>query len=393
MPHPRETLRASLASLVLAALIGSSSAMADDQPAVGPDQAAAGTVATQEGVAGGTAQRALQRLYAIPHPEPGVLAPLEETVTEGGTRIIVINPRSARPPNAATAPSARRGDAVRRHVFAEGDDGHVTDEDGVHRREGHQPFEEYGPFPPGGMIMSPYFGPTFPLGGARLPHNTRRWTQYRYFGGTPGRHGYGNQPFGFGASDVHGDVYRFGFLRGYDRGPFEREGDERSERLLVQSDTYLDRGLVLFREGKYQQAADAFRLSADANHGDPASRLYAAHTLFALGRYQEAATFLRRAFELQPKIAYLHFDLRDDYGRKVEFDHQLAALESAVERSPNNLDRLILLGYVYYYSNRRADAYAALTRANQIDGRIEFVSRLMENSRPPDIELEDAPSR
>ena len=129
---------------------------------------------------------------------------------------------------------------------------------------------------------------------------------------------------------LDGNVYRFGFTNEYDFGRFYTESNARTEMVLQHHAGHLTNGLKLFRQRRYAEAADGFRLAADTNHGDPSSRLYAAHALFAMGRYAEAVPYLRRAFELQPKIVFLNFDIRDDYGDQKDFQSQLAALEAAL---------------------------------------------------------------
>ena len=99
--------------------------------------------------------------------------------------------------------------------------------------------------------------------------------------------------------------------------------------------------------------------------------------------------FLRRAFELQPKIVFLGYDMRDDYGKRADFDKQLATLQIASKRFPRNVDRLIMLGYVHYYTGQRDRAYFPLDRANKIDPRDRLVERLLDNARPPDVMLDE----
>ncbi len=228
----------------------------------------------------------------------------------------------------------------------------------------------------------PYYHPR-----RRLPQDERQWTDYRYFGGRPSRYGYGrNDQFGDGYA---GETYRFGFNRGYNTGRFDNVATRRQERTLAHARSHLERGLERFGEGRYRAAADAFKLAAETNQGDPAARLYAAHALFATGRYRDAVKYLHRAFELQPKIVFLDFDMRDDYGKRADFDKQVEALENALKRFPRNGDRLIMLGYVRYYSNQRDKAYEALAKANKLDRRDRLVLRLLENCRPPDVTLDD----
>ncbi len=238
--------------------------------------------------------------------------------------------------------------------------------------------------------LSCFDTPWFQQRTARLPQHRRDFANRRYFGGLPNAYGYGDNPFYLG--DPYGDVYRFGFLEGRDFAQFEIESNARTDANLAHAATHLDNGLTLFRSGHYAEAADAFRLAADTNQGDPAARLYAAHSLFAVGRYQEGVGYLRRAFELQPRIIYLSYDVRDDYGQRSDFDSQLEALKRAIASSPTNTDRLLMLGYLFYYTKQRDRAYPILARAAAIDPRDALVRQLLQNARPPDVEL-DRPVR
>jgi len=226
---------------------------------------------------------------------------------------------------------------------------------------------------------------------SRLTHREREWANYRYFGGRPSRYGYGRfdrygnrGPYGYDG----GDDFRFGFMKGYDVGRFDRFTDERSKSLLAYARSQLDRGVELFHQGRFAEAADAFQISAETDQGDAVSRIYAGHALFALGRYRDAVVYIRRAMELQPRIIYLHYDMRGDYDRPEQFDTQLSALKHALDLSPADPDRLFLLAYVLYFSDQRSEAYPILTRAHALNRQDELVRKMMRNAQPPDVELD-----
>lgn len=231
-------------------------------------------------------------------------------------------------------------------------------------------------------------GPGYYQSSPRRSQRSRDRTNYRYFGGQPGRYGYARRYAPYHHDSPAGDAFRFGFLQGFDRGQFERVAIEREQSLLQHHSIHLKRGLEHFHKGDYQQAAAAFKLAADTHHGDPASRIYAGHTLFAVGRYQQAVTYLHRAFELQPKIALLDYDVRDDYPKNEDFDKHLAALEAAVKKAPNDTNRLLILGYVRYYAGQRDKAHAPLAQADRINRGDSLAQRLMEHCQPPDVALE-----
>ncbi len=219
--------------------------------------------------------------------------------------------------------------------------------------------------------------------GSPVSQSRRDWVNYRYFGGRPSLYGYGpNDPIWGG---WYGDAYRDGFMRGYDRARFDRLSSERTVRVLGHGQRHLERGKQLLQARQYAAAADAFKLAADTNHGDPSSRLYAAHALFATGRYREAVQYLRRAFELQPKIAMLNFDLRNDYGTPEDFDEHLNNLVVALQQSPGDPDRLLLLGYISYYGGQREKAYAPLMAVLKLQPNDTLARQLLDNCPVPDV--------
>lgn len=219
----------------------------------------------------------------------------------------------------------------------------------------------------------------------RWPAYSREWNDPVYGSGSETYYTYGDGGPGFG------------FGPGYAPGPggpgyvpsyFEDTANARTESLLKSSMTSMDRGMKAFQEGRYREAADAFRLAADANQGDPAARIYAGHALFATGRYHDAVRYLRKAFELQSRIMYLTYDMRQDYRNRADFDQQLAALEEALRLSPADEDRLFTLGYVLYYGGQRENAYFAFQKLIRLNPRDKLVGQLMENCRPADVVLE-----
>ncbi|HOW69798.1 MAG TPA: tetratricopeptide repeat protein [Phycisphaerae bacterium] len=236
--------------------------------------------------------------------------------------------------------------------------------------------------------------------GRRLSTNEREWATYRYFGGQPSRYGYGmygydsggDRGYGpyYGYGHEEGDVYRFGFMQGYDKGKFDRSGEERAESVAAHASLNVSSGLQFFRKGDFRRAADAYQLAAELDQGDPAARLCAGHALFALGRYREACRFIRRAFELQPRIAYLAYDIRGDYEDRAVFDDHLRALRKALELAPRDPDRLFMLGYVLYYSNQRAQSYPVFAQLLQVDRNDKLAFALYRNAQPSDVEVDAA---
>lgn len=157
----------------------------------------------------------------------------------------------------------------------------------------------------------------------------------------------------------------------------------RDRNLLKTARISLQNGTALFRAGRYQEALDAYRLAGSSNHGDAAARLLAGHTYFALGRYHSAMAFIRRAFELQPKISQIEYDLRDDYGNKADFTQHLEALKQAASTRPKDVEIWTLMGYVHRYSGNRAESISALKQAYKIAPKDRLIQSMLDLTPDP----------
>lgn len=171
---------------------------------------------------------------------------------------------------------------------------------------------------------------------------------------------------------------------GYEQGRYDADHDyieyiaaQRAGRLLNQWAVQFDEAIILFRAGRYEQAAINMLGAAEKNHADGASRLHAGHCLFALGRYEEAIPLIERAFELAPSLAYNSYDIRDEYGDKAQFEGHVEALKAYVVRHPESAGAVTLLGYVTYYSEGPSAAYPYLKRAASLNSGSYFVPKLL----------------
>jgi tetratricopeptide (TPR) repeat protein len=166
--------------------------------------------------------------------------------------------------------------------------------------------------------------------------------------------------------DPHYEAYSLRLDHAYDLGVAPPEIQNpiaaQAERALTDYQEAMRGGYDAFHRGEYSQAARYFLLASQFNHGDPSSRLCAAHAQVALGQYGSAASMLHRAFDLQPKLAYLPLDIRDSYGRAGDFADHLASLREAASQSHDS-DVWFLLGYYYYNSGKADLAGPALARA------------------------------
>lgn len=151
----------------------------------------------------------------------------------------------------------------------------------------------------------------------------------------------------------------------------------RDESLLARNAALTEQGTQLFRAGVYDRAARVLLDAAESNHGDALCRVRLGHALVALGRYGDAARHVRRAFELQPGLATLDYDLREEYGRRDDLDRHRAALERAVQDRPHDAAATLMLAYVRYYTDGPGHAADLLRNARRLDPGNELVDKLL----------------
>lgn len=165
--------------------------------------------------------------------------------------------------------------------------------------------------------------------------------------------------------------------------------EERGYRLLTRSEAAIGEGLELQRSGDYRRAMLSFRLAAELNQSDPASRIHLAQSLMALGRYEAAGQAVRRALSLQPKLVYVPLDWAVDFESDEAFDVRVVAMErwfgdgSGDSLSP---DGAFLVGYVRFLDGDLSGAQRAF-RAAAMRGRVDDALRaLLELSAAPDAD-------
>lgn len=269
---------------------------------------------------------------------------------------------------------------------------------------------------PGGYRQSPPVSRYYQRGGR--PYGWGRYSARPY-----------SYDYGYGSYWRYLDPYDpYLFERVYRQGVTDGRWFEQYERELeLGLNTYLkafEFGHEAFSKGEYDRAARGYILAARQNQGDPASRLCAGNALIALGRYDEAAQLLRRAFELQPRMAYLPLDLRDEYGRAEDFHQHLSKVKTAAEaaeaafsaasgsssasapapaaaaadtstatpaapaafvdfaeQKARAADIWALAGYMMHFSGRSADAADALGRAARLAPQDDWIRTLHDAAR------------
>lgn len=153
--------------------------------------------------------------------------------------------------------------------------------------------------------------------------------------------------------------------RRVDRDAGADAGRADREALVAES---VARGDRAFEAGAYDVARDEY-IRALVQAGDDAGvRIALGLAEYALGSYGDASATIRRALAGSTALARSTFDLRAAYGRPGDSQDHRVALEDHVTRHPGDADAVFLLGFVEYFSGRRADGARRLKDYLRMDG-------------------------
>ncbi|MBK8913664.1 MAG: tetratricopeptide repeat protein [Phycisphaerales bacterium] len=158
--------------------------------------------------------------------------------------------------------------------------------------------------------------------------------------------------------------------------------DRRQQRLESAHDRMLAQGTDLLRRGEYLRAVIALSAAADLDQGDAASRVQLAQARLALGHYEDAAAALRRALQLQPKLAYMDLRLADRLPAEADLGVQVAGLAEALRSGEGGGEEWFLLGYVEFQRGRFAEAHAAFSRAAPLLGKDDLTRVYLDLTKP-----------
>lgn len=162
-----------------------------------------------------------------------------------------------------------------------------------------------------------------------------------------------------------------------------RDMSRRKDRLISASTRAVAAGLELLRSGEYERAALSLRLAADLHHGDAATRVHLAQALLATNQTSEAGLVLRRALSLQPKLAYLRFDLAADYPATGDFDRLVDNLAARLRTDGGDGDEHFLLGFMRFQQGRTRDSAAAFRDAHRAGVRDDAIGKYLELTDDP----------
>jgi hypothetical protein len=123
-------------------------------------------------------------------------------------------------------------------------------------------------------------------------------------------------------------------------------------------------GTDAFAAGEPGRAFEHFRQAAAANPENARAHFLLAQTLFALGKYREAAAEVVAGLKRKPDWPTANFNPRELYGpRGVDHVDDLDRLRQAVERNPDDPVLQFIYGYQLWFIGRRKEARTFFEKA------------------------------
>jgi tetratricopeptide (TPR) repeat protein len=143
-----------------------------------------------------------------------------------------------------------------------------------------------------------------------------------------------------------------------------------------------DRAIRLFDQGLYEEALFAFDQSRESGRKDPLTERLAlfytaeahgnlGHCASKRGAWERAEHHFRKALEVHPHYADLHFSLALALRRRLRYAEALEALENALQINPRFAKAHFHRGLALYASGEREKAMEAIQAAVEIEPGFE----------------------
>ena len=129
-------------------------------------------------------------------------------------------------------------------------------------------------------------------------------------------------------------------------------------------------GLVLYKQGRYDEALDAYRVAAEQRPNYAKIHVNLGMVLNELGRYEEAETHLRRAIALNPQSENTHHRLGNVLYEQGRYEKALEATRIAVAQAPNSFEVHTNLGAILKALDRFEEAETHLRRAIALNPQV-----------------------
>ena len=123
----------------------------------------------------------------------------------------------------------------------------------------------------------------------------------------------------------------------------------------------------LFKEGRYEEAAAAYKNILAANPNLAAIHFNLGNSAYNLQRYEEAVASFKDAVRLKPDFFDAYTNLANAFGKLKKFDEAVPVFEEAIRAYPENARLFSALGLLYLNAGEGAKAVACLEKASVLD--------------------------
>lgn len=129
----------------------------------------------------------------------------------------------------------------------------------------------------------------------------------------------------------------------------------------------LQRGTLLYQQGRYAAAEAEFRTAAGADPDAPEPHAMLALALLALERWDDASAEAKATIGLAPDWSYAHYVNGKVLFERHRLPEALAAVEEAIALDPTDADAHVLLSAIHFDESRFADALRSAESALEHD--------------------------
>ncbi|OGD27371.1 MAG: hypothetical protein A2V57_08625 [Candidatus Aminicenantes bacterium RBG_19FT_COMBO_65_30] len=127
------------------------------------------------------------------------------------------------------------------------------------------------------------------------------------------------------------------------------------------------RANALFKEGRFEEAAAAYKDILAANSNLAAIHFNLGNCAYNLQRYEEAVASFKEAVRLKPDFFEAYTNLANAYGKLKKTGEAIPIFEEAIRVHPENARLFSALGLLYLNAGEGAKAVESLEKASVLD--------------------------
>jgi len=159
--------------------------------------------------------------------------------------------------------------------------------------------------------------------------------------------------------------------------PPEKRDPALAQALARSAQQYVALGDLAFSERRYGDAVSHYAKAIEYAPDDAVLYMLLSDALFATGDYHYAASALRKALDLEPRLVDTIVDKHAVYGDPQEFEKQLGYLENYLKDNFLDEDARLVLGANYLFGNKPHQALDLLQSSFSLEVRKTRVGALL----------------